>query len=245
MLSAKANLSPAQVKTLLVCSADIVGTDSIPRLNAGRAVQYASLGYTTCPAGTFTETFNHSPDYTNNWIKSAQWGNTAFTYTPGNLELWADRYGGNPASGLYFESRKVFTGDLDWSVQLNHGGWGRVWVWLISASDSNHNVAQFALDTDDTNYLEMATEGGGSTQYKYLGTPYMNRWVTLRMKVAGSQVQFFADGALLETMVFTPTTNEYVLGFGVANAPWKSGPNDSSFRSVTATGTVVRERPSP
>jgi hypothetical protein len=56
MLAVAPTLSAQAVKTLISCAADIVGTDPdgnvMRRLNAGRAVQYASLGYTNCPGPT-------------------------------------------------------------------------------------------------------------------------------------------------------------------------------------------------
>ena len=147
---------------------------------------------------------------------------------------------GNPSdSGVSvgFRSRQAFSGNLDASFELNHGGSGRTTVGLWSANQ-NSGLISAVLDTDDTNFLSLAS-GPNSTEWTYVGTPYMNRWITLRIQVVGSQVNFYADGALLKTwpVPVSLPPDAYYIFFGAGSVCWKSGPNDSSFRLVSATGT--------
>jgi hypothetical protein len=108
------------------------------------------------------------------------------------------------------------------------------------------------LDTDDTAYLNFGS-GSHFTEYTYSSAPYMNKWIVLRIQVVGGQVKFFADNGsgpqLLKTWPVTAMSppDAYNLFFGASSVCWKSGPNDTSFRSIIATGTelpvydVVRE----
>jgi hypothetical protein len=187
---------------------------------------------------TFTENFNNAPDFTNNWHVSANSGTTQVTYTAGNLQVYAS----NAPSNITFLSNLIFTGDIDVTFQFNHQGYGRTNVGL-SSSDGSTSLALAALDTDDTNYLAFVAPPN-STEYEHSGSPYMNRWTTIRIQVQGTQAKFYAavDGntpTLLDTLAFSPS-GSFRLMFNVSSQPWKSGDNTTSFRSVTANGAVAQ-----
>jgi hypothetical protein len=88
------------------------------------------------------------------------------------------------------------------------------------------------IDTDDTNYLSFQA-GPNATQWKYPGAPYMNRWITVRTRVTGSQADFYVDGVPLQTWPYTAAPGPFHLALSVGSVPWKSGDNETSFRSVT------------
>ena len=182
---------------------------------------------------SFLETFTNAPTYTNNWKIAFATGTTQVSCTPGNLRVQANASW--PESYAAFLSNNEFTGDLDYSVELNHQGRGRTVIGLWDISTNNW-VAQAILDTDDTDQLNFAV-GAVSTEYKYAGTPYMNRWITLRIRTVGDLIRFYADGTLLETMALPKTSGPLQLRFQVGSVSWKSGAKDTSFRRISAIGT--------
>lgn len=90
-----------------------------------------------------------------------------------------------------------------------------------------------SLDTDDTNYLNFSA-GATATEYKYPGTPYMNKWTTVRMNVVGNQISFYADGALKETFTLRANTG-YRLALSAGSISWKSGANTTSFGQINGS----------
>jgi hypothetical protein len=192
---------------------------------------------------TFTESFNNAPNYSNNWLIAGQTGSTITTYTSGNFRIQSPPVCTSPGSGtsISYRSKQAFVGDLDVSFQLNHGGFGRTTVGLWSAT-TNQFVIQSILDTDDTAYLNFGS-GVNFTEYTYSSAPYLNKWITLRIQVVGSIVNFYADnGSGLQLLKTWPapsssSVESYYLAFNVGSVCWKSGANDTSFRLITATGT--------
>ena len=199
---------------------------------------------------TFTETFNNAPDYSNNWVIALQTGTSTTTYTSDNFRIQAPPVCTGPTSGtgVIYRSKQAFAGDLDASFQLNHGGYGRTSVGLWSVK-TNQLLLQAILDTDDTAYLNFGS-GTNFTEYKYSSGPYLNKWITLRIQVVGSNVNFYADNGtglqLLQTWPVPAISSDdsYHLAFGAASVCWKSGANDTSFRLITATGTPKPSTPS-
>jgi len=184
---------------------------------------------------TFTESFNNAPDYSNNWSIQWQYGSPVVTYTPGNFRIQASNPCGT-GEGIGFRSKQTFVGDVDVSFQLNHGGYGRTSVYLWSVNQ-NQPVIEDDLDTNDTAYLNLAA-GANSTQYNYSSAPYMDKWITLRIQIVGTQVNFYADNGsgphLLQTYsapVSSPPDAYYIV-FGAGSICWKSGGNDTSFRLI-------------
>lgn len=194
-------------------------------------------------AQTFIETFNNAPDYTNNWHISANYGATQIKYTAGNMQLYAgSSYPYPPGSNVRLSTNQIFSGDIDVTFEYNHQGYGRTNVGLISANDATA-LALAALDTDDTNYLNFIVPPN-STEYEHSGSPYMNRWTTIRIKVEGTEIKFYAsvDGnppELLNTLSFSSAPSSFRLFFDAGSVPWKSGPNITSFSSVIAYGTLA------
>jgi YD repeat-containing protein len=184
------------------------------------------------PQFTFLETFQNAPNISNNWYVSEDAGTNVVTYTPGNFLVQSSQVGAG--SSITFLSNDSFTGDMDLSVQLDHQGYGRTIIGLWSAASTNW-LASAILDTDDTAYLAFDS-GAFSTQYEFSSAPYMDQWITLRIKTSGNIVQFFANGVLLETTSFT-ASGTFQLGLSVGSVPWKSGNNDTSFRLVNGMGT--------
>lgn len=225
-------ISPCVGPLLAICTAS---------LSPGQTL-YFGFVFASLASSTFTETFNNAPDYTNNWQVWYNYGSTQTTYTLGNLRVQAARANPYPpGSSIAFLTNHVFTGDVDFSVELNHQGKGRtvVGLWAADAVPLGQCcgwIVSAHLDTDDTNYLSLGAAYG--TDWKYAGTPYMNRWVTIRIKTEGNLVNFYADGVLLETIPFGSPPGDFRLGFAVGSVPWKSGDNDTSFRLVTAAGTI-------
>lgn len=190
---------------------------------------------------TFTESFSTAPNYSNNWVVAGQVGSSTVTYASGNFRIQAPPVCTSPNSGtgITYRSKQAFVGNVDASFQLNHGGYGRTSVGLVSAT-SGEPVVQVVLDTDDTAYL-IFSSGSNSTEYTYSSGPYLNRWITLRIQIDGSQVNFYANNGngqqLLKTLPVP--SDSYYLAFGAASVCWKSGANDSSFRLIQAAGSVV------
>ena len=212
------------------------GLISLVDSNAGNNPQQfyrASLFQNSGQTNTFLENFQNAPNLSNNWNVSVNTGTNVVTYTPGNLRVQSSQAGSGSSYALL--SDDSFAGDIDFSVQLDHQGYGRTVIGLWSASAANW-LASAILDTDDTAYLAF-TSGAFSTDYEFSSVPYMDQWITLRIKTSGNTVQFFANGILLETTSFTPS-GTFQLGLSVASVPWKSGDNDTSFRQVNATGTT-------
>jgi hypothetical protein len=196
----------------------------------------------TQPSATFTETFNNSPVYTNNWQLGWNTGSTALTYSPGNLRLQASRsFPYPPASAIGLLSKQTFSGDVDLTIELNHQGSGQSKVGLFGLGGVNSSEVWFDLDTDDVACLWMSrTVGGqGATTPICPSSPYMNRWLTLRISIKGQQASYYADGALLLTIPYPNPPGSYLLGFGASSVPWKSSDNDTSFRRVAATATAI------
>ncbi len=178
------------------------------------------------------ENFTNAPNYTNAWQVVGNTGGIVTTCTNGNLRVQAST--NNPGSAFTMLSKESLTGDVDYSVQLNHQGFGRTFVGLWSVA-SNNWLALSVLDTDDTAYLAFSA-GTLSTEYKYASEPYLNRWVNLQIKTVGNTVQFFVNGVLFEaTTVAMPAAFRF--GFSVGSVPWKSGDNDTSIRSLTVSGS--------
>ncbi|HEV8413034.1 MAG TPA: alpha/beta fold hydrolase [Bryobacteraceae bacterium] len=178
---------------------------------------------------TLNETFDHAPDYTNNWHVGYNNGSTSLTYTPGNMLLHASSSG----SSIGLLSNLTFIGDVDVSFELNHQGFGQTKVGLWA--DSATPLVFFDLDTDDVACLWMNVPGS-PVQSVCPSGPYMNRWLTLRINLRGNQVTFFADGIQLATIPYGSPAGSYVVGFGASSVPWKSGDNNTSFRHVAAQG---------
>jgi hypothetical protein len=109
--------------------------------------------------------------------------------------------------------------------------------------NQNQSVIRVDLDTDDTAYLNF-NSGSFSTQYTYSSAPYLNKWITLRIQVLGSQVRFYADNGagsqLLQTypVPVSSSPDSYDLFFSAGSVCWKSGGNDTSFRLIQVTGTA-------
>jgi hypothetical protein len=198
-------------------------------------------------------TDNFSPPYTNNWSVidngggippenggcSAS-GHVCFTYTPDGLQWFAD----TSLTATNLASNIVFSGDIDVSFTFYHAGSGRTNVGIINEQKTT-TLALAALDTDDTNYLNFivptCSDSACSTEYEFAGTPYMNRWTTVRIKVQGTDILFYADvdnptpTTLLKTLHLSDahTLDSFRLWLDVHSAPWKSGPNTTTFQSVT------------
>jgi hypothetical protein len=191
---------------------------------------------------TFTETFNNAPDYTNNWYINPvlNYGTNSLTYTSGSLLMYAYYLAPYPpGSNIGLLSNLTFSGDLDVTFQFNHQGYGRTSVGIWDANTAVGYLAEADLDTDDTCYLNFGT-GAYSTQYEYSCTPYMDTLLPIRLQVQGGQITFYADGNSMVTFPYTPPpTGPVQLGFDAGSVPWKSGSNDTTFSSVTATGTVL------
>jgi hypothetical protein len=103
------------------------------------------------------------------------------------------------------------------------------------------------LDTDDTAYLDFLVHslaGDSDTGYEYSSAPYLDKWITLRIQVTGSNVNFYADNGsgpqLLKTwpVPVSSPPDAYYVAFSAGSVCWKSGANDTSFRLITATGTL-------
>ena len=181
---------------------------------------------------SLNETF--TTPYANNWTYAAMQGNPTVTQTSGDLKVLAPRTGSNAT----FLSKLSFTGDVDVTFTLNHQGFGRNSLGLALASNSSSLPASVTLDTNDTAYLSFAS-GSQATEYKYSSSPYMNRTVVFRLKVVGSQVQFYADSILMETMPFSASGPVRIF-LGIGSVSWKSGDNITDFYNVTATiGSTV------
>jgi len=184
---------------------------------------------------TLLETFSNAPDYTNNWQLGVNQGGAILTYTPGNLRLQASRIPFPPVSAVGLISNQTFCGDIDVTFELNHQGFGQTKVGLYGLSASDPLVF-FDLDTDDVACLWMNVPGS-PVRNRCPSSAYLNRWLTLRITIVGNQAEFYADGALLETIPYPAPAGAYRAWFSVSSVPWKSGDNDSSFRLVTASGT--------
>lgn len=173
-----------------------------------------------------------NPAGSSNWISQAQLGATQVTWhNPQPLEIIAQP---NPQSNITLYSSRIFSGNVDASFVFDHQGFGRTSVGLWSAA-KNEFAAVAILDTNDTNYLDFSA-GGLSTEYKYSSTPYMNKWTTIELRVVGTTVFFLADGVQLESMPVI-TQGGLRAAVGAGSVSWKSGANDTSFRSITATGS--------
>jgi tetratricopeptide (TPR) repeat protein len=128
---------------------------------------------------------------------------------------------------------------MDISFELIHSGYGRTSVGLWSHA-RNEGVIWAVLDTNDTAYLALAS-GSNSTEYRYSSAPYLNRWITLRIHVLGSQVSFYADSGsgqqLLQTWPapISSAPDSYYAAFAVGSISWKSGPNDTTFRRIAVS----------
>ncbi|MEO8662269.1 MAG: hypothetical protein ABI693_27650, partial [Bryobacteraceae bacterium] len=207
--------------------------------SASTTLQFLGVAQPTA----FSESFNNSPDFTNNWYVDAQYGDTSVTYTPGSLTMWASRSAPYPpGSNTTLASNLTFQGDIDVTFTFNHQGKGRTSVWLMTVPDTTGAVAMVNLDTDDTDYLNFAA-GQYSTQWKYAGTPYMNRLVPIRIQVQGTLVNFYADGNLMETFPIPAPAGQFQLAVATGSVPWKSGDNTTTFTSIAATGAVVTPPP--
>ena len=132
-----------------VCAlAEVVQSFQAARLLVA-AISFAAPALLLAQSTAFTETFNHAPDYSNNWTIQWQYGSTTVTYTPGNFRIQAPGVctpATGPATG--FRSLQAYGADVDASFQLNHGGYGRTQVGLWSA-DQNRPAVQVDLDTND------------------------------------------------------------------------------------------------
>jgi hypothetical protein len=211
------------------------------------AVCSGLLAFASANAQSFSDNF--APPYTNNWFLVGNAGippgnggcdqDVCFTYTTDGLQWSAD----TSLTSDNLDSNTVFAGNIDVSFTYNHQGFGRTNVGLMSA-DSTTALAVAALDTDDTNYLNFivpnCSDAACSTEYEHAGTPYMNRWTTIRIQVQGTNVMFYAgvDGqtpTLLDTLHLSSPLNSYRLYLDVHSAPWKSGGNTTTFRNVSTT----------
>jgi hypothetical protein len=210
-------------------AARLSGIESASRSSFPAAVQNSS---TSSPrvSGTNYALLDKNPMSANNWVKIADSGGASLRFlSPQPLEIIAPPV--NP-SGITLYTQQVLNGDLDASFVFNHQGFGRTSVGLWSTA-TNDWAAVAILDTNDTNYLAFSA-GGPSTEGRYSGSPYMNRWIVMRFLVHGSRVDFFANGTQLESMNFVP--GAFRLAVSVGCASWKSGANDTAFRLVSATG---------
>ena len=196
-----------------------------------------------CTAGappdptSFVEVFDNAPDYTNNWELSNETGSVVFDYTPGALHVTAAK---SPLSGASLRALEPMVGEtLVYAIDFYHAGYGRTMAEVLS-EDGTLPLAGFALDTNDTNFLNVnsyhTTVGPWGTDSKHLGTPYMNRWVLMEIVVTNGTLYFFVDGAPLEQVDLGSQPQATRLQMSLGSAPWKSGPNDTTFASVYAKG---------
>jgi len=186
---------------------------------------------------TLSDTFNNAPDYSNDWHIGYNNGGTSLTYTTGDMLLHASNsvpY--PPGSSIALFSNLTFSGDVDVSFELDHQGYGQTKVGLFGTSGVNPLVF-FDLDTDDEACLFMSVPGQ-PTQMRCPSSQFMNRWLTLHIKLTGNSVSFFADSVLLATIPYSSPAASYLVGFGASSVPWKSGDNDTSFRRVTASSAA-------
>jgi hypothetical protein len=186
-------------------------------------------GFTVVTSNSFVEYFASAPSYTNNWQISTITGDSSVNCTYGNLRMQASRKN----SSVTLLSTFSYAGDVDFSVQLNHQGYGRTIIGLWS-TNSNNWLANACLDTDDTDYLAFGS-GSFTTENKYSGKNYMNRWINLRIRITGDLVEFFANGVLLAS-THSATAGAFRLALTVGSVPWKSGDNNTSFSYIVATG---------
>ena len=192
----------------------------------------------------FVETFTNAPDYSNNWVVAGQTGLSTVTYTPGNFRIQPRLYA--PARALELASHFGASNPL----------------LAISTSRSNSiikdMVARQSVYTQQTRTKALSrliltrtiqpdlnfTSGAFSTQYKYPSAPYMNLWITLRIQVVGTNVNFYADSGSGQKLLqvwpvpATPTPDAYYLAFGAGSVCWKSGANDTSFSRIEASSQV-------
>jgi hypothetical protein len=171
------------------------------------------------------ETFSSAPDYTNHWQLSHQKGNASLMYSPGVLRLLANR----ATSSIGLMSRQSFSGEFDLTVEFNHEGFGRIEVGLYRAGTP---VVHVDLDTDDAACLWMAAPGQSIVPAICPSNPFLNRWVTLRIRAQRTQASFYVDETLLQIVPYSNLPGRYTVGFSASSVPWKSGDNQSSFRLI-------------
>lgn len=167
------------------------------------------------------------------WQLAYNNGSTSMIYTSGSLQLRASRSAPDPAGSLIgLVSKQTFSGNVDVTFDLNHQGYGKTEVGLFATFELRPLVF-VDLDTDDVACLWMNAPGLASAISRCPSSQYMNRWLTLRIKVEGNQVSFLADETLLATVPETSPAGSYRVGFAVSSVSWKSGDNFTSIRRVT------------
>ena len=172
------------------------------------------------------------PGTVSNWTRAAQQGVTQVRWlTPQPLAITAQPT--TPPSGVTFYSNQVFTHDVQATFTFLHRGFGRTSVGLWSVATNNW-AASADLDTGDTNFLSFSG-GGRGTEWKHPGSPYMNRWTTIQVRVVGSTVHFSANNVLLEIIPLI-IRGGYRAVLSVGSVSWNSGANDTPFRSISAQG---------
>jgi len=181
------------------------------------------------------EVFATPPDYSYAWTISGSNGTTTITYTVGNLRIQA----GNTAAGtgVALSTQATCTGSkYDLTTEMYHGGWGRSGFSLGTPDGVTPAWFQaVVLDTDDTNFLEFSGNtpaGYITTGYEFAGTPYMNRWISVRVVVDSATASYFVDGVLLKTFSIIRSDQPLAITISAGSISWKSGSNDTSFRRV-------------
>ena len=209
----------------------------------------ASIGVQTIaePEVRFLEVFDNAPDYSDNWTEMPDPAEATVEYTTGNFRILADSAGSGQSA--YYISNEAFDGDEQiFEVELYHGGYGRT-TFAVYQKDTDGNlfsggpVADFELDTNDCNFLSMGGYDMSPSLWTYEGTPYMDRWLTLKIAIDHRRMTFWVAGYLMDETTLSQDIHDTYVYFGAGSAPWKSGPNDTSFRKVEVwtSETVVEE----
>lgn len=202
---------------------------SVPAVPLSQAVQ--ALQPTNAGDGGVIVLLSDDRGTAGNWVEASKAGSAQVSFSnPLPIEIVAQP---NPPSAIELRTKRLFTSDVDATFELLHRGFGRTNIGLWSVQRNSWGPLVI-LDTNDTNYLAFSA-GGPSTEYKYSGSPYMNRWVKVRIQVAGPTIRFFTDDNLMETMS-RMDSGGLQIELSVGSVSWKSGANDTAFRLVTAVG---------
>jgi len=182
--------------------------------------------------GPYHVVLSADPGAASNWTTVSRQGATQLNWlNPAPMEIIAQPT--NPPSGMTLYGNQILNGDVAATFTFNHQGFGRTMVGLWSVATNTWAVAA-TLDTNDTNYLDLSS-AVASTEYKYSGSPYMNRWITIQIQTVQSRAYFRVDGVVLENMPLS-AQGGYRPAVSVGSVSWKSGANDTYFRSITANG---------
>jgi hypothetical protein len=172
----------------------------------------------------FNEAFTSNPATSGIWDLSYRdaTNNYKISWSPGDLRIQKStrQLGG----GVMYKSKQQFTGDIDVSYTLNHQGSDEAWVGLIDKSGMP--TASINLGTNHWTFF------GNGTEVSQPAGPYMNRKVTLQIKMQRGQVQLFADGKLMGSMAGA-ATEPMAVAFRVRSQPDSIADNITDFYNIT------------